>query len=33
MKFVIDSPDNVNISEISVLPKSQASSTIINRED
>ena len=33
MKFVVDSPDNVNISEISVLPKSQASSTIINRED
>ena len=33
IKFIVDSPDNVNISEISVLPKSQASSTIINRED
>ena len=29
--YVISSPENVNISDITVLSKSQASSTVINR--
>ena len=30
--YVISSPENVNISDITVLAKSQASSTVINRD-
>jgi len=33
IKFILDSPDNVNISEVSLLPKSQASSTVLRRKD
>tara|TARA_B100001564_G_scaffold125841_1_gene105063 strand:+ start:9882 stop:10649 length:768 start_codon:yes stop_codon:yes gene_type:complete len=33
IKFILDSPDNVNISEVSILPKSQASSTVLRRKD
>ena len=29
--YVISSPENVNISDVTVLSKSQASSTVINR--
>ena len=32
IKFLIERPDNVNISDITVLPKSQASSVVINRK-
>ena len=31
IEFILIRPDNVNISDITVLPKSQASSTIVNR--
>ncbi|MAH99223.1 MAG: NAD(P)-dependent oxidoreductase [Euryarchaeota archaeon] len=30
--FIINRPDNVNISDITIFPKNQASSTVINRE-
>lgn len=33
IKFLIERPDNVNISDITVLPKSQASSVVINRKN
>ena len=32
IEFILIRPDNVNISDITVLPKSQASSTIVNRK-
>ena len=31
IEFILIRPENVNISDITVLPKSQASSTIVNR--
>ena len=33
ISYVIDCPENVNISDITVLAKSQASSTVINRKN
>ncbi len=30
--FIINRPDNVNISDITIFPKNQASSTVINRQ-
>jgi|TARA_B100001063_G_scaffold72354_1_gene66602 NADP-dependent 3-hydroxy acid dehydrogenase YdfG len=32
IKFILDSPENVNISEVSLLPRSQASSTVVKRK-
>lgn len=32
IKFILNSPENVNISEVSILPKSQASSTVVKRK-
>ena len=32
IKFIVERPDNVNISDITVLPKSQASSVVVNRK-
>ena len=31
ISYVVNCPDNVNISDITVLAKSQASSTVVNR--
>ena len=31
--FIISSPENVNISDITILPKSQASSTVVKRDN
>ena len=31
ISYVINCPDNINISDITVLAKAQASSTVINR--
>ena len=32
ISFLIERPDNVNISDITILPKSQASSVVVNRK-
>ena len=32
ISYVVNCPDNVNISDITVLAKSQASSTVVNRD-
>ncbi|MEL0009015.1 MAG: SDR family NAD(P)-dependent oxidoreductase [Flammeovirgaceae bacterium] len=32
IKFIVERPDNVNISDLTVLPKSQASSVVVNRK-
>ena len=31
INYVINSPENVNISDITILPKAQASSTVVKR--
>ena len=33
INYVINSPENVNISDITILPKAQASSTVVKRVD
>ena len=32
IKFILERPENINISDLTILPRSQASSTVVNRK-